>query len=384
MIGNKDFYFRLDDNPVLGGWLVDGIIPLGGYLLMVAQAGVGKSFFLEALAVAVSCGGSFLGRATLSGEVLLVDEDSDHGEPEKRIARLLKFYPGCQPKLIVKVREGYRVSGGDTSGLLSLIKRFDSPELKLIILESLQGLVGGKTSLDNSQDASALMAMVQALERGDRTVIVSHHISKNKSLSVDTAMTCDNTDSLVMNNTVIVSKSKGYYVLASPDKGKELKRLAINPVSRRVVLPRQFWANIVDDAPEGEMHFEHGGDYFIAEADGLAVWEKRVLSLFVPIYKQDDDGSASLAVYTVKSLLEKSAEAISPNTMRDRLDKLERDGYVKVYDRKDRGGRIYYCLTDEGLKFVSSLGTTAPKASLKPSKARKYRAKGEGVDKQGI
>jgi hypothetical protein len=56
-------------------YLIDGLLPVGGSMLLGAQKKVGKSTFLLNLVQAVSRGTSFLGRATRAGRVLYISVD---------------------------------------------------------------------------------------------------------------------------------------------------------------------------------------------------------------------------------------------------------------------------------------------------------------------
>jgi hypothetical protein len=61
-------------------WIVEGLLPSGGFSLMVAKPKVGKSTLVRQLALAVARGEPFLGRETTQGAVLYVSLEEKRGE----------------------------------------------------------------------------------------------------------------------------------------------------------------------------------------------------------------------------------------------------------------------------------------------------------------
>jgi predicted ATP-dependent serine protease len=61
-------------------WIVDGMLPSGGFSLMVAKPKVGKSTLVRQLALAVTNGELFLDRKTTKGAVLYVSLEEKRGE----------------------------------------------------------------------------------------------------------------------------------------------------------------------------------------------------------------------------------------------------------------------------------------------------------------
>lgn len=355
-------------------WLVENHIPMGGYCLVAAQPGVGKSYILEALAVDVVCGGSFLGENTVKGDVLLIDEDSNAQHVHHRLKKFFSIYPNYDrsSKLYCYVREGYRITDGNTSSLRSLINREEHKNVKLIILDSLRSLTAGKSSLDNTRDSSSVVDLLQGIERDGVTVLVVHHISTKANLTAIKAMTCDNPDGLIMNNTALVSASQAAYILASPTRGGNLEELYIRPVTRRVLLPKPFCAKLWET--EDSMFFTKT-EYHLSVDNNhqLPRWELRIISHFTPG-----------ATTTVKQLHIDLAECIHINTLRDRLESLEDKGLVEVVSRSGRGGAHEYQLTERGIEVYYSLGITPaevhrPSVSLMPSTFRKYREKSKST-----
>lgn len=70
----------LDEPEETASWLVDGLLPSGGFSLLAAKPKVGKSTLARCLAFAVSTGGLFLGRATTQGAVIYLALEEKRAE----------------------------------------------------------------------------------------------------------------------------------------------------------------------------------------------------------------------------------------------------------------------------------------------------------------
>jgi len=69
-------------------WIVDGLLPSGGFSAMVAKPKVGKSTLARQLALSVAQGGQFLGRKTTKGTVLYVALEEKRSEVKKHFKLL--------------------------------------------------------------------------------------------------------------------------------------------------------------------------------------------------------------------------------------------------------------------------------------------------------
>ena len=70
-------------------WLIDGILPKGGVLLVTGEPGGGKSWMLQELALAFTTGRPWLGHfPTTKADVLVIDEENALRLLKKRLERL--------------------------------------------------------------------------------------------------------------------------------------------------------------------------------------------------------------------------------------------------------------------------------------------------------
>jgi hypothetical protein len=86
-------------------WIVEGLLPSGGFSLMVAKPKVGKSTLARQLALAVIRGEPFLGRQTIKGAVLYIALEEKRGEVRKHFRLMgavgtkeLGVYVGSTPE----------------------------------------------------------------------------------------------------------------------------------------------------------------------------------------------------------------------------------------------------------------------------------------------
>jgi len=86
-------------------WLVDGLLPAGGISVLAARPKAGKSTLARELAVRVACGGQFLGRATTTGAVFILDLEGKRGESINALRRMgvtaadpIKVFFGTAPE----------------------------------------------------------------------------------------------------------------------------------------------------------------------------------------------------------------------------------------------------------------------------------------------
>ena len=86
----------LDIKPVQ--YIVAGIIPRGTVTLLTGDPGVGKSYLLFALGIALARGTDFLGRATEQTKVLILDRENPNS---LQLERQWKIAKGAEPSLKV-------------------------------------------------------------------------------------------------------------------------------------------------------------------------------------------------------------------------------------------------------------------------------------------
>jgi len=164
-------------------WLVDGIVPLGGFTILAGESGVGKTWFALLAAMAVACGRAFIGRACRKAPVLYLDRENPVALVYQRLAKLgaLPLDPAAErnPGLALS---GMRLWGGWCAdappllgdGRLLEIARAVKP---FIVVDSL--IRFHEVEENSATGMATVMAAVRALCNAGASVLVLHHKPKN-------------------------------------------------------------------------------------------------------------------------------------------------------------------------------------------------------------
>ena len=190
-----------------GGGVVDGLFPRGRVGLLAAAGGVGKSFALIDLAVAVAIGGDWLGMLPVDpengrGRVLLAMGEEDADEIRRRLWEVMKAreltaadreaimarvkvlplagVPCALTKAEEKDGNDWATEWGDDLALaLTEDAEGDPDGWALVILDPVSRFAGGDAEKDNS----AATHFIQALEKltqlpGGPSVLAAVHTNK--------------------------------------------------------------------------------------------------------------------------------------------------------------------------------------------------------------
>lgn len=229
IIGKTMTEFSFNKQPEETKWLLEPFIPMGHLCLVLAQAGVGKSLFVESLATCVVYGTPFCDFNTIQGDVLIIDQDTPINTLEKR---LMQFSTAINAKrkhkLFLESMQGFSLSDNT---LISIIN--DYPSVVLIIIDSLHSVVG-KLNPNYTSDMSILAKVKRKCLDQQKSIIINHHISeKRENVSVDNLMQ-GNTNQLSMGASTIIQQADTYYIVGADTVEGKTDRLYVRPVSKRV------------------------------------------------------------------------------------------------------------------------------------------------------
>ncbi len=158
-------------------WLVMQLIKDQGHNLILGQWGAAKSWALLDLAVALSAGQPWLGRATRQTNVLIVDEDNILQLHQQRLP-LLAAGRGLDPStlpIFLLVQEGVNVLEGRwVSHLIATVKE---RSIGVVIIEMLRRIYRGE---ENSSDViEGVYGQLKRIRRETgATTVLSHHPDK--------------------------------------------------------------------------------------------------------------------------------------------------------------------------------------------------------------
>ncbi len=214
-------------------WLVEELIPLGHFICLYSQSGVGKSFVAEGLAVTIVHAQQFLGRPTVEGDVLLIDQDTPRDVLERRL-KMFSRGLGSSPKhsLYVHSQEDLSLAydqPGSTSSLVNVIQKY--PGVVLVIIDSLLSICS-KLNPDKAQDMMVLAKLKSDCLNPNLSIIINHHISEKRDMSSLNLMT-GNPRSLSMCSSVINQQADTYYILAPNKQSAKLEELVVRPIAKR-------------------------------------------------------------------------------------------------------------------------------------------------------
>lgn len=214
-------------------WLIDNLLPLGHLIILFAQSGAGKSYFLESLACNVAFGKDFCGFPTRDGAVYLIDQDTPTDELKKRLRRFGKpLSSGANPKnsLYWSSMDGYSLSDG------SLIKAINQHDSRLVVIDSLHS-VCGHLNPNYTKDMSVLARLKQKCLTKDKTIIISHHITEKISYTAGELMD-ENIHITAMGNSAIVQQADTGLMLGSYKVDGLLSKLYIRVIAKRQAIRR--------------------------------------------------------------------------------------------------------------------------------------------------
>lgn len=253
-------------------WLVHELIALGSLGFIFAQAGVGKSYWTEQLAVAVAYNQLFLDLHTQHGDVLLIDEDSPPNTVSNRLAAFYNYKP-CPNKFKLHVHSMEGTSF--KRNLISTILQY--PNVKLVIIDSLISVMDGYDINRTDMVDSSLKALRNQCLHPDVSILITHHISEKVDLSPVELMD-RNSSVLSMGSSAINQKADYYFVMSSPNKGGKLEKLFVRPVSKRCYIPYiPFSCTLKSD--RNTLHFEEL-KVFESSNDNLNEVEQDIILFF--------------------------------------------------------------------------------------------------------
>lgn len=262
--------FDFKSSPTKTKWLVQDLIPLGQLVFNLSHAGVGKSFYAEALAVSIVFGQSFLGKDTAKGNVLIIDQDTPEEDIAKRLLMFGKYY-NVEPKYTLHhlISENLTLSSG------SLIKAInDYKDVVLVIVDSLHSVLGNLNP-DRTGDMAKISELKQKCCSSKKVIMVNHHISEKLDIPSFEAMT-GSPHKLSMGNSAVIQQADSYYIIASPfAEVRRLELLNIRPVTKRRVIPQPPFTIRLNET-EDTLNFSMDGNYI----PPLTEAEQDVLSLF--------------------------------------------------------------------------------------------------------
>ncbi len=165
-------------------WLVQGLIPSRGHVLLIGEPMVGKTTFVaELIAALMECctkaqDSTFLGRPIVGGRVLYAHLEHDGTSFGTNFISMLESRGVCTADLGQNLRLVTEFALDDEDYVQQLRDRLDKDGVRVVIIDSLRRAVDG--SENDSGDTSRWAKNIMRLTTGaERLVIVLHHRGKS-------------------------------------------------------------------------------------------------------------------------------------------------------------------------------------------------------------
>lgn len=162
-------------------YLIEDFAPRGGVILIVADAGVGKTWLCAQAALSVATGEPFLDhfKVLTPGKVLILDEENSRPLNKQRVQRLIKCHNGSIDitDLPIRYSMGTGIDLTDEKWVVGLEKILQEFEPDLVIMDSLVRFHRGDEN--SSRDMAQLFSNIKQLVTGyGTTFLICHHKRK--------------------------------------------------------------------------------------------------------------------------------------------------------------------------------------------------------------
>ena len=223
--------FNFDTNIEETSWLVNKLVPLGHLCIFLSQAGVGKSLLLEFLAICISRHQKFCGFDASGGDALIIDQDTPWDTINKRLLRFGKAVEPIQNhKLYLESMRGYQLKN---KTLYTAINDYNG--VRLVGIDSLHSVFDGLNP-NMTSDASKLATLKEKCINDCNTIIINHHISEKKELSVKELMSAD-PHRLSMGSSAIIQQADTYYIIGATAEAGKTDHIYVRIISKRATIP---------------------------------------------------------------------------------------------------------------------------------------------------
>jgi len=159
--------------------VIEGILRIGEVANVIASTKVGKSWFALGLAIAVATGRRWMGRKTLKGNVLLIDNELRPATLKHRIATVMKAM-GIVPSREDARLEVVSLRGqfADIESLEHALRKYKRDEFALIILDAKYRAFGPLDENSNTDQTKFHNAVDKIAGDLNSAFVMIHHSTK--------------------------------------------------------------------------------------------------------------------------------------------------------------------------------------------------------------
>ena len=254
-------------------WLVQGIIPADGLVLLVGRPGAGKSFVGSDMAVCVAAGKPWLGREVAQSRTLLIMLEGGKGDRLARIGRLIAGIDLTLADINGKLDIWQLpLKTDDPESFRELARRVAKVDHKLIIIDNLTVARLGGSENDPGVMTAAMKPLAQMAQDREIGIVLLHHAGKDGSTRGTTAILGHTDQEIHVSRQndkptarITLSKGKSRYVGAFEDE-----IVFRYPVGEKVVAELVDLRPEVEDEQVGDSNGRRQGMLDLLGGDGLA------------------------------------------------------------------------------------------------------------------
>lgn len=198
-------------------WLIENVLVKGGLSTLFAPAETFKSFIALDMALSVSCGQAWRGRATISGPVVYLIGEGVSGWPARVFTWLKHRHEGEKPVFYTVPTSIQMNEKEDAQALIDLILN-TCPDPSLIVVDTLARNFGGGDE-NSTQDMNAFVRSVDEIRHATGAhMMLVHHTGKDVDkggrgssvlrAALDTELQCKRDDPDGYDVTLKITKQK--------------------------------------------------------------------------------------------------------------------------------------------------------------------------------
>ncbi len=189
-------------------WLLEDLLPAGGFSILASKPKVGKSTLARGLALAVARGEPFLGRATTKGPVIYLALEEKRAEVKKHFRAM-----GATGDEEIHIF----VSTAPVDALEQIRAQVEELRPALLIIDPLFRFTRVKDGNDYAQVTQALEPLMALVRQTGTHVLVVHHLGKGERAGAD-AILGSTAIRAAVDTSLMLKRTERYRTLSSEQR----------------------------------------------------------------------------------------------------------------------------------------------------------------------
>jgi RecA-family ATPase len=161
-------------------WIVDKLICEASLTIIAADAGVGKTWVTLDLATCITMGIPWLGRDTIKGNVLIVDEESGDDYLANRFKQVITAHGGSEDETTAFYFSMQNTAFNNALDLFELEQLIIANDIKFVVVDALMDVLPGVKENLSDEMVPPLNAIKKIINRTKCSFCIIHHKNKGK------------------------------------------------------------------------------------------------------------------------------------------------------------------------------------------------------------